>query len=45
MNDDEARNKMYEIRNILSKFWQDGFISSYTVDKIIEQFPSRLKEL
>ena len=45
MDDEEVKDKMYVIRDILSKFWQDDFISSYTVDKIIEQFPPRLKEL
>jgi len=45
MNDKEARKKMYEIRKILSEFWNEGLISSHTSANIINQFPPRLKEL
>jgi len=45
MNDEEARANMYEIRRILSEFWNEGFISSYTSEKILNEFPPRLKEL
>ncbi len=45
MNDDEVRNRMYELRSILSEFWKDGFISSKTSSKIIDMLPPRLRNL
>jgi len=45
MNDEEVMKKMYELRDILSDFWKDGFISSKTSSDIIELLPPRLKGL
>lgn len=45
MNDDEVRDKVYEFRTILNKFWVDGFISSTTALKIMDMLPPRLRNL
>ncbi|MEO5350580.1 MAG: hypothetical protein H7836_13180 [Magnetococcus sp. YQC-3] len=41
----EAQKNMFEIDRILSKFWTDGWMSSYTKQKIWDEFPPRLKNL
>jgi hypothetical protein len=43
--EEEARNDMYEIDRILGKFWVDGWMSSDTKQKILNEFPPRLKNL
>jgi len=43
--EEEARKKMYEIDKILDTFWIEGFMSSDTKQKIINEFPPRLKNL
>ena len=45
MNDDEAMKNMFEIERLLHKFWTDGWMSSYTVNEIMDMFPPRLKEI
>ena len=41
----EAQQDMFEIDRLLSKFWQQGFMSSQQKQRIWNEFPPRLKNI